>query len=157
MYVSIWKKWFKLLYLLAERWNGEISEGGGGEDFKGNHTFLFPRRHQLGSFDRVPQVMHVNQVVFNLWAVFRVLFCVNQPTAPVFSCCCPFSVRPSPLFWLRSMAAEEMDTAGDYWSVFRSCPLQSVLIWKLLFDICFTLWSTARRERSATTWGLLHH
>lgn len=56
---SILKKnihFFVCVFLLSERWDGEISEGGRGEDAKGNHSLLFPRGNQLGSTDRISQV-----------------------------------------------------------------------------------------------------
>lgn len=52
--------------LLPERWDGEISEGGGGEDAKGNNSLLFPGGNQLGSTDRISQVQLLFIPVFML-------------------------------------------------------------------------------------------
>lgn len=78
--------------LLSERWHGEISEGGGGEDAKGHHSVLFPRGHQLGSSDRIPQVQLL------LLPLFMVQYIVHQCTRFVLSLLCLFPVKPSPLF-----------------------------------------------------------
>lgn len=118
--VSDVPKWFSktrcVWLLLSERWYGEVSEGGGGEDSKGNHSLLFPRGNQLGSFDRIPQVQ---LLLCQLLCHFdNVGSCILVPASYLPSLCY-FPVRLSLLFWLRLMAAGGTDTAGGYWSVCR--------------------------------------
>lgn len=56
------------LCVLSERRDAQISEGGGGEDAEGHHSILFPRGHQLGSSDWIPQV-HLEPVpaLLSIW------------------------------------------------------------------------------------------
>lgn len=140
--------------LLSERWHGEISEGGGGEDAKGHHSVLFPRGHQLGSSDRIPQVQ-----LLLLPFIHGSVHCTS-----VYTLCSESSLSVSSETF--SFVLTEIDGSrrnGYCRRLLVSVQTEGVSSFRAHFLnfisnlSFFTLKSAAWRERSSTTRGLLYH